>query len=254
VIQETEIIKYVNGQPRPRADLLIQERRVNIFVNGSHYISLMCLPQHLEELAAGFLFCEGLIGSRPDVQKIDASGAQDIYVELSAAPAVAKTAPRVIVSGFAQGSVTPAFLDCANLAPLTSPLKLSPPAVVELAARFNEQSELFRQTGAVHSCSLILPDGTNLFYEDIGRHNALDKIAGKALLDNLCLNNVILLTSGRISAEMLLKTAKLGIPILISVSAPTNRAVEIAKKINMTLVGFARGDSFNVYAGAERIK
>ncbi|MCL1788461.1 MAG: formate dehydrogenase accessory sulfurtransferase FdhD, partial [Defluviitaleaceae bacterium] len=231
------------------------ERRVNIYVNGDPYISLMCLPQHLEELAVGFLFAEGVIGSYGDVVDIHTeAGRGDIFVVLRNAPKGTKTSGRVLLSGFGHGSVAESFFCYEDLPMQTSLLKISPHEIVKMMSLFNERSELFRKTGAVHSASLVLPDAQTLFYEDIGRHNALDRITGKALMSGLRLENSLLLTSGRISSEMLLKTAKAGVPILISVSAPTNMAIEIAQRINMTLIGFARGAGFNVYAGEQRVR
>jgi FdhD protein len=252
MIKKTKIKKHLGNDFADQEDLIIKEHRANIFVNGAHYISLMCLPQHLDELAVGFLFAEGLIGAYADVLKIGSDDTGDIFVDIRNTHA-AKTAARVVISGFGQGSVNLPFFNYENLPAITGPLKISSQEVIKMAASFNKRSELFLKTGAVHSAALVLPDGTDLFYEDIGRHNAVDKIIGKALRSALSIKNGILLTSGRISSEILIKAAGLGIPVLISISAPTDLAVELARKMNMTLIGFARGDSFNVYAGEGRV-
>ena len=254
MLKVVKIKKYTENEVVEQEDVVIKEHRANIFVNGGHYISLMCLPQCLEELAVGFLFAEGLIASYADVLNIDAAVADNIYVVLSNNPKNSLAGQRAIVSGFAQGSVNLPFFDCKTLPPLNSALKISVDEIVKMAASFNKRSELFKKTGAVHSCSLITRDGANLFYEDIGRHNAVDRIIGKALIDNLPAKDGILLTSGRVSSEILIKAARLGIPVIISNSAPTNMAVETAQKINMTLIGFARGQSFNLYAGESRVE
>lgn len=136
---------------------------------------------------------------------------------------------------------------------IKSSLTVSPDEIIKMAAEFNGKSELFQKTGAVHSCSIVFPDGANLFYEDILRHNAIDKAIGRALIEGRCMENGILLTSGRISSEILTKAARFNIPMIISISAPTNTAVELAEKINMTLVGFARDGRFNVYSGDFRV-
>jgi len=230
MINAVKIIKFVENEVLEQEDLVIKEYKANIYVNGKYYSSLMCLPQHFSELAAGFLFSEGVIGSYADVVKIESTSAGDVFVE--AAP----------VSGGVRG-----------LPEITSTLKISSDEVVKMAASFNDRSELFLKTGAVHSCALALPDGEDLFYEDVGRNNALDKIIGKALMANLCLKNAILLTSGRVSSEVLLKAARAGIPVIISVSAPTSMAIELAGKMNIALIGFARGRRFNVYAGEHRV-
>ena len=253
MIGEIKVKKYMKNEVWEQEDFIIQEHRANIFVNGEHYISLMCLPQYYDELAVGFLFSEGVIGSYADVADINTTSTGDIFVTVPHAPDNIKADKRVIVSGFACGSVKEPFLNCENLPKTISSLTISTDEVAKMMAVFNKQSELFQKTGAVHSASLVLPGATTLFYEDIGRHNAVDKIIGKALINNLRIENGILLTSGRISSEILIKAARLGISMLISISAPTNMAVEIARKINMTLIGFARGDRFNVYAGDNRL-
>jgi FdhD protein len=273
MLNEVNIKKYMEDGVLEQTDFVIAEHRANIFVNDEHYISLMCLPQGLKELAVGFLFAEGIVSSYDDVEKIDTSSPDNIYVFIKndlchtkiganvvistrkgdSCPNSTKKGRRVIVSGFAQGSVNLPFFDCTNLAAANSSLRISPDEIRKMMSLFNKQSELFAKTGAVHSCSLLLPDGTNIFYEDIGRHNAIDKIIGQALISALCIKDGVLLTSGRISSEILIKAAGLGLPVLISLSAPTNMAVEIARKANMTLIGFARGNRFNVYAGNMRI-
>ena len=247
-------MKYAEGVFTEQGDVVVREHRSDIYINGGHYISLMCLPQHLDELAVGFLFSEGIIRSFADVVRVDSAGIDEIYVTLRNTPDPVEAGKRVLVSGFAKGSVNQSFFETETLRPSTDSLTVSAEEVINMAASFSRQSVLFRKTGAVHSCALRLPDGKRLFYEDVGRHNALDKIIGKALIDNLDIKNGILLASGRISSEMLMKAAGLGIPVLISISAPTDKAVELAGKINMTLIGFARGGRFNVYAGGGRLR
>ena len=253
MLREITIKKYQKNELSVQKDHIIKEQRANIFVNGEHYISLMCLAQNLKELVVGFLFSEGVIGAYQDIAAIDAASADSINITVGNSPKNAQTGQRVMVSGFAQGSVNLPFFDYKNLQQLTGPLKLNPAEIIKMAASFNKQSELFKKTGAVHSCALLLPDGTNIFFEDIGRHNAIDKIIGQALIQDISVKDGILLTSGRISSEILIKAAKLGIPAIISISAPTSMAVELAQKINMTLIGFARGQGFNVYAGESRV-
>ena len=251
MVDKIKIKKFINDKVLEEEDFVIKEHRANIYVNGGHYISLMCLPQSMDELAVGFLFSEGAIRSYEDVVKLDSDGMGNVYVIVkSDTPEVGK---RIITSGFGKGSVNLPFLNYERLPKVISPVKISCDDVINMVKSFNLQSGLFQKTGAVHSSALVFQDGTNLFYEDIGRHNAIDKIVGKALIADLCIKEGILLTSGRISSEILIKTAKLGIPVIISISAPTNMAVEIARDINMTLIGFARGSRFNIYSGDCRV-
>lgn len=121
-------------------------------------------------------------------------------------------------------------------------------------SRFDKGSRLFQETGGVHSGAICSTEEILLFHEDIGRYNAVDKLVGQALAKRLNLADKLLLTSGRLSSEILLKAAKQSIPIIVSRRAPTALAIELAERLNVTLVGFARGNRMNIYSGAGRIK
>jgi FdhD protein len=114
---------------------------------------------------------------------------------------------------------------------------------------FNQSSELFRETGGVHGCALSYSKGIIFSEEDIGRHNAMDKLIGRARLERIDLSDKFVLTTGRISSELLIKASKQGIPIIASRSAPTELAIKLAKETGVTLIGFARGDKLNIYSG-----
>jgi len=256
--ESVKITRYDKNKISNKEDLVVLEHKVNIYVNGEHYISLMCLPMDLEELAVGFLYSEGLISSYAEIVSIDSSETDNVLIVTHPTSLRSQTVThgehegRTIVSGFTRGSVSPSLFNHDNLPVITSKAKIKSGEIIDMAAHFSKQSELFQKTGAVHSCMLI-SDGKELFYEDIGRHNAVDKIIGKTLIACSPPYNGILLTSGRISSEMLIKTAKANIPILISTSAPTNMAVQIACEMNMTLIGFTRGNRFNIYSGVHRV-
>ncbi len=127
------------------------------------------------------------------------------------------------------------------------PIEIS--SIKELVKDFNKKSQLFVKTGGVHSCALCSIQEILIFQEDIGRHNALDKVFGKALMDDISTRDKIILTSGRISSEILIKAAKRQIPVIVSRSAPTSLSVEMANKLNITLIGFARGGGkMNIYS------
>lgn len=130
---------------------------------------------------------------------------------------------------------------------------ISPQEIAFLMKEFNNKSELFRETGGVHSCAICSRDEMIFFSEDIGRHNAIDKVIGKSIMSDRGFKDKILLTTGRISSEIILKTARSGIPIIVSHSAPTEFAVKIARELNITMIGFARGDRMNVYSGEGRV-
>ena len=118
---------------------------------------------------------------------------------------------------------------------------------------FNKRSELFLETGGVHSCGLYYGSKMLMFEEDIGRHNALDKIIGKALKEDIDLKDKMVFTSGRISSEILIKTAKREISTIVSRSAPTSLAIDMAKELRINLIGFVRGEKLNIYTNIEKM-
>ncbi len=137
---------------------------------------------------------------------------------------------------------------------IKSRFKISSQSILSLMREFQRRSTLFKKTGAVHSAALSNGRDILIFREDIGRHSAVDKIIGRALVEGIDMRDKIILSSGRISSEILLKAQKCVIPVVISRGAPTSQAVKLARDLNITVVGFARGDRVNVYSGVERIR
>lgn len=234
MINQEKIVRYDSTGSKKKDDAVIRELRANLIINGELYLSMMCLPQNFEEMAVGFMFSEGLIKSYSDIEKIDATCTGNIFV-------------------FTHEPVTPNTTQEEDLQELVGTQSLAYQEIVDMMSDFNKQSPLFNEGGGVHFAALRFKNGNNIFYEDVGRHNAVDKVIGKAIIQDLPIKEGVLLISGRISTEIVLKTARLGIPILVSQSGPTNVSLALAQKVNMTLIGFARGMRFNVYAGAHRI-
>jgi len=136
---------------------------------------------------------------------------------------------------------------------IESPIQILVPDVLSLANEFQQRSTVYRATHGVHSAALCDTKSIILFNEDIGRHNAIDKIFGKCLLEDIPMDARIVITSGRISSEILLKVARRRIPVIVSKAAPTNLGVKLAIDLGMTLIGFAKGKRMNIYAHAWRI-
>lgn len=224
----------------------------------------MRTPGHDFELAAGFLLAEGLVRHRDEIRRIayctDPSEPQQyniVNVELNTAT-LPDLAPleRYFYTTSACGVCGKASLE--NLqrryAPLDISWRVSSQVIAQLPKQLRAQQTLFAQTGGLHAAALFDREGRLLaLREDVGRHNALDKLLGWALLENrLPLSEQIVLVSGRASYELAQKTLAAGIPILCAISAPSSLAVELAQAFNLTLIGFLR-DSFNVYSGTERL-
>jgi FdhD protein len=235
------------------ADTVIVEKPLNIYINNEHYVTLMCSPSLLEELTIGFLFSEGLIERIEEIDKIDYKNDESIFVMLKreVSPTFGKT--RALVSGCAKGSVHISLLNEKKLKKIHHVTLFKADNILKWMNEFNSMPSLFQQTGGVHSCCLCSQEGIELIAEDIGRHNALDKLIGICLKNNLSPDSKIILTSGRLSSDILIKTANAGFPILVSHSAPTDLVVNMAKNINLTIIGFARGNRMNIYCGSNRI-
>jgi FdhD protein len=160
---------------------------------------------------------------------------------------------RLITSGCGRGASFYSAADAKNQARVESQIVISAPQVFALVKEFQHRSQVYKATGGVHSAALCDTKNIILFSEDIGRHNAIDKIFGECMLTDLPTEDRLIITSGRISSEILFKVAKRNIPILISKSAPTNLGVKLAADFGITLIGFARGKRMNVYTDSWRV-
>ncbi|WP_297559191.1 formate dehydrogenase accessory sulfurtransferase FdhD [Meiothermus sp.] len=266
----TRLLRIEQGQASARFDLVATEEPLEIRLlaaqtRGKTVAITMRTPGHDFELAAGFLLSEGLVRRREEIRRIayctDPSEPQQyniVNVELNAAT-LPDLAPleRHFYTTSACGVCGKASLE--NLqrryAPLDISWRVSSPLITKLPEQLRAQQTLFAQTGGLHAAALFNRAGHLLaLREDVGRHNALDKLLGWALLENrLPLSEQIVLVSGRASYELVQKALAAGVPVLCAISAPSSLAVELAQAFNLTLIGFLR-DSFNVYSGAERLE
>lgn len=238
-------------------DLIILEYPFTIFIDDEEIITLLCSPRSLEYLAIGFLYSEGFIDGYSSIENIQIDEEKGrAYLKLK----VRKTfneklqGKRTITSGCGKGTVFYNVLDSFKSKKITNTIDIKTNDIVELMRAFNKASELFYSTGGVHACAICYKNDMIYFEEDIGRHNALDKVLGKALVENMDLNDKVIITSGRISSEMLIKAAKRGVPVVVSRSAPTSLAVDMARELNITLVGFVRGEKMNIYSSFPSLK
>lgn len=235
-------------------DLLALESPLTIYFNEKEIVTLLCTPAFLEELAVGFLAAEAMIKTKEDITDIyldEEKGA--IWIEGVEQPMAEKMfLKRYITTGCGKGTTFYNVLD-AQIPPVESNFTVKVGKLLSLMQEIQLKSELFQETGGVHGNALSNGEKILMFRDDIGRHNATDKILGRCFLDGIDLADKILLTSGRISSEILIKVAKMGIPIIVSRSAPTALAVKLAEKLGVTVVGFARAKRCNVYTFSERV-
>ena len=194
---------------------------------------------------------EGLIKKKEDVTKVRVDSEKGIaYVYTKNQSSLSKNlhGKRTITTGCGKGTVFYNVVDSFRSKKIENNVKIDTKKITDIVRVFNKKSKLFLKTGGVHSCALSDGEDILIFEEDIGRHNALDKIIGKVFMEDIDVSDKMILTSGRISSEVLIKMAKVGIPIIVSRSAPTNLTLEIAKELNITVIGFVRGDKMNMYS------
>jgi len=237
-------------------DFLIEEYPLTIFLNGKELVTLLCTPENLKPLVLGFLHGEGIIKRPEDVVSWnldEQKGIAEIKTEKTDTLAERLYEKRIIPTGCGKGSIFFNAVDALGRKPVESSLKIKAENVHLLLKKLLHASQIFQSTGAVHSVALCSEAEILALSEDVARHNAIDKVIGLCLLNNISPKDKIIVVTGRISSEMLSKVAKLEIPILISKSAPTNLAVEMAEKLGVTLVGFVRGKRMNIYTKGERI-
>ncbi|MBI4302979.1 MAG: formate dehydrogenase accessory sulfurtransferase FdhD [Chloroflexi bacterium] len=231
-------------------DVVARESPLTIILNNQELVTLLCSPKDLDYLAVGFLFSEGFLGSKDDIKKITVDNRQGIVrVETSGdETAVSELFKRFITSGCGRGASFYSAADTQNQTKIQSQVRMSTHQVISLVHEFQQRSQLYRATGGVHSAALCTTEDILVFSEDIGRHNAIDKIFGRCLLEGIPTADRVIITSGRISSEILLKVAKRNIPIIISKSAPTDLGVKLANDLGVTLLGFVRGKRMNIYS------
>lgn len=249
--KEYEVMRVEGEEIFIKKDYVIIEYPFTIFLNDSEFITLLCTPSSLEYLAIGFLHSEGLIKKREDVIKVrldNDKGIAYVYTKNQSNLSEKLYGKRTITTGCGKGTVFYNVVDSFRSKKIENNIKIDTKQITNIIRTFNKESKLFLKTGGVHSCALSDGDNILIFEEDIGRHNALDKIIGKVFMEDVDISDKMILTSGRISSEVLIKMAKVGIPIIVSRSAPTNLTLNIAKDLNITVIGFVRGDKMNIYS------
>ena len=242
--------QYASGDWKTISGEVITEKPVSLTVNGEVWLTFMCTPVDLEALAVGFLFNEGFIQTMAEVADVRTCENQeniDVWLNQS----VEKPKQWRRTTG-CTGGVTSISTEM-NGKPVLNGGMLTPQQVCELIAQLFDAQDLYRKSGGVHTSALSDGERILITAEDIGRHNTLDKIAGKLLLEGLRPERRILLTTGRISSEMLQKAGRINASILITRTSPSSLSIEMAERQGITLIGYARRSQFNLYTHPERM-
>jgi FdhD protein len=232
-----------------------REFPLTIILNGQELVTLLCTPVEMKCLAVGYLASEGLITEKGEIKRILLDADKGVVrIDTKQPVELEQNTPfkRLITSGCGRGASLYTASD-VNISKIESDMFISPEEIINLVDKFQHHSELYAVTHGVHSAALCDKSGIAVFFEDVGRHNAFDKIFGKCLLETIPLENKIVITSGRMSSDSIYKVAKRGIPVLVSVASPTDLALRIADDLGITLVGRVTRNKIDVYTHTERI-
>jgi len=256
--KKIKIIKCKDGTSSQAYDDVIIEFPLTIYIRAEQYATLLCTPEYEEELIVGYLFSENIIKKNSDIKSISIDlKSGEAFVDIVDANVLESdiNKKRLITSGCANNTVFYNAVDKIKLQNTKNKEKidLDMESLLDTMMNMNKSSELFLRTGGVHMS--LLSDGKefNVFREDIGRHNAIDKIVGHIILSEVSTKGKVLFSSGRLSSEMVLKSAKAGIEVIVSKSAPMDMAIRIADELGIVLIGFARGKRCNIYSGFDLI-
>jgi len=256
LIKFRKIIQYNKGLVEEIEDAVVQEIPLTVYLNHVEIANMVCSPGAFRELAAGFLLSEGLVHKPEEILEIAFREEEGIlWIETSSGAAPAETYMSRHTAGYYgknRGGFH-AIIEARKTKPLPAAISFQGAHLLNLINNLEEQATIFKRTGGVHSAALADQKGFLCRYDDIGRHNAVDKVLGYAFLNGIRTDDKCLLLSGRIASEILLKAARADIPLVLSRSAPTGLTIDLAEELNMTVVGFARGQRYSIYSHPERV-
>ena len=255
--REALILKVTGSSVEGAIDEVASELPVRLVLNDQPLVTLLCTPSELRELAVGFLLSEGLLRDRASLKKLEVDEQEAaVRISLTGLPPDFSRMfeKRTISSGCGKGITYTGSRGEADRRIDVKGRLLGLNDIRTLLKTFRTISSLYLETGGVHSAALCDNKEILLFSEDIGRHNAVDKLIGKAFLQAIPIENKVLITSGRVTSEIVTKAGRNRIPVLISRAAPSCMAVSYAEDMGITLIGFARGDRMNIYTWPNRIK
>jgi len=254
---QTLRIKLKNDQiieQKTFVDNVALETPINILINNKHCITLLASPNGLKELGIGYVLSEGIVKSFDECINVEVSE-NNIKIDTKSECDFRRSKIlKLITTACVSTSDYIKLIDRTEIA-VSSKISITPKMVIEIMKNLNRQSEVFKKTGGTHAAGLFDPvNGKPLcIFEDVGRHNAIDKVIGFAALKGLDFSKLILASTGRQPADMVLKAARVGISIVMSIAGPINSGIIAAEKTGVTLVCFVRGKRMNVYSHKERI-
>jgi FdhD protein len=247
-----QLLRVCGARASPTERPVIAEVALTVFVDGRELVTLMCTPWKLNCLILGFLYLEGVIDSADDVAALRVCVA-DRVAEVSLSRPIEMPRRRVLTSGCTGGTSFRNYLEEVQRQRVPSDRQVGVEQLYRLMRELHQESHLYHESRGVHTAALSDGEALLVIAEDVGRHNCLDKIAGECLLREQPTADHLLLSSGRISSEMLLKAAAMRVPIVVSRTSPTAMSVLLAEHLNVMVVGYVRPDSLNVYTHPWRL-
>ncbi len=238
-----------------KMDEIVVEKRIELYINEKRIAVFVASPANIKELAVGYLMTEGIIDKADEINALEVSE-DAVHVKISRKISASTTQPSLILSACtgAGNAISSRLMKKIGRTKTISSITFSWKTVFKAVESLNSRAQIFRKTGGTHAALISSEFGDVLgFAEDIGRHNAVDKVIGKVALEHKDFSHLILASTGRLTSEMVIKAAIAEIPVVVSIAAPTDKGIEIAEMAHLTLIGFARGKRFNIYAHPERV-
>jgi len=251
-LETVSYVQYDGAESRQSEGLVVREAPWTIHVNGQELVTLLCTPDKLNYLVLGFLASEGLIESLDDVLLLKVCEDQEGVIEVTLSGGAPSPRGRpLLLSGCGRGIT---FDDLSGGQPkIESSIQVSALEVARLMRELRSQSPIHQAAGGTHSSGLSDGERLLVMAEDVGRHNTVDKIRGECLFRGIPTKDRLLLTTGRISSEMVSKAVKMEVPIVASRSTPTDLAVKLARHWEMTIIGYVRSGRMSIYTRPERV-
>ena len=255
-LEAAKAVTAIDESGQAREGFIAAERALTIYLNKREIVTLMTLGTNPELLVLGWLKNQRLVHDINEVQALQIDWETDSAAITTFKPITGldeKLGRKTVTTGCGQGTVFGGLMDDLDKINLPQ-VAIRQSRIYELLTALNHHNEVYKRAGAVHGCALCEDTQLRIFVEDVGRHNAVDAIAGHMWLNNIHGHNKLFYTTGRLTSEMVIKGAQMGIPILLSRSGVTHMGLEVAQKVGVTLIARAKGRHFLVYNGAENIE
>jgi len=259
-MHKVEIEKYDLSTKTSKTviDSVAEEKPLHLFVNTTYWATILCSPSNLKEMAVGHLLSEGILKSTAEIEEVNLKetvGACLVKlkseINVDERLSLSRLHQRIVTSACGEQSI---YQYQRKPAKITSNLKVKAEVVFNSVKQLNFKAKVFRQTGGVHAAAIYKAGGSLVaLAEDVGRHNAVDKVIGMAALKQTSFGKCFLTSTGRLSGDVVFKASKVGLPIVASLSAALDSGVAMAKAANLTLAGFVRGKRMNIYNAPKRI-